>query len=964
MQDKITSCRGLIAQYSPLGIQPGALSKANDCLIRRENIIEDRRGHNLYGSLATQTKQLMTYNGTILSHRGSNIAYDNGSGSFADYSGSYSAISGQKMRFVEQFSNIYATTSAGVKVFSDTAGTAGRLAGSPRSLDPSYVLDAASTGFLAAASQCAYRTCIVRTDAQKNIIRGYPSTRLWTINPAYNYTGNLTNSSATVTSMSSVVGLVVGMNVSGLGIPAGTTLSAIGVSSVTLNNTAVTSATYTGNTTTGSNQVANMSSTQYLQVGMTVTGTGIPASTTITAIVGSVITLSNQATASGSAVSLVFGMTATGVALTFSSSRNVDLTLYIPSECAAGDVIEFYRSAQYLGTASDLSGDEMALVYQYTLVSADISAGFITFTDSITDTLRGASLYTSPSQEGIQQANDRPPLANDIGAYKTFMMYGNTSTKQRLFCTMVGVGSLSGKTITLGGVTYNFGSTEIVSGAGSPQIAIGSTGVAAVDIDTTARSLVRVINRYASNTTIYAYYLTGPGDLPGQMMFEEKGIGGSAFTIQSSAAAIAGMFFPQPPVSPATNSQSTSSNQVQKNAVFYSKDKQGEHVPALNYLLVGPSNKNILRIAPLRDSVIVIKEEGVYRIAGQDPTSFIVVPIDLTVFCKSADSVCVLGNQVYMLSNQGIVAISDTAVQVISRDIEQIILPLLTYSNIGTLTTGMAYESERSYFISTMSTSIDSTQTQTFVYNYFTKTWVRHSYAMVAGIIGADDKMYFAKPSNLSIFKERKTFTDSDYADPDLNITITAIVGSAVTFTLSGAVPSAGWQITQNSVSIVISSYVQVASGTFTANVAAPPLSSWSAGAAILQPSVNMDIAWHSWTAGAPDQLKQVRQIGILADDEVTYNSVTALDVNFTSNFDGTPEVQTLISSGGGWGAAWGATPWGGQGDPAGYPTWVPKNKQYCTRLQLGVNHRTSLERLSIAGCAFSFETVSERIGR
>jgi hypothetical protein len=544
------------------------------------------------------------------------------------------------------------------------------------------------------------------------------------------------------------------------------------------------------------------------------------------------------------------------------------------------------------------------------------------------------------------------------------MFYANTSTKQRLFITLAGTSGLTGNTITLGGVTYSFGSTEIVSGAGSPQIQVGSTNVTAADIDSTARSLVRVINRYASNTTVYAYYLTGPNDLPGQILIEERGVGAAAFTVQGLNSTISGMFFPAPPVSPATNAKSTSSNQVQKNAVYFSKTQQGEHVPPLNYLLVGPANKAILRIAPLRDSTIVIKEEGVYRIAGQDPTSFTVVPIDLTVFCKSPDSVAVLGNQVYMLSNQGIVAISDSAVQVISRDIEQLIQPLLTYGNIGTLTTGAAYESERSYYVSTMSTAVDAVQTQTFVYNYFTKTWVRHSYSMVAGIIGNDDKMYFAKPNVLSVFQERKSFTDADYADPEYAITITAISGALVSFTLA-VPPQVGWCISQGGVSIPIASFTTVGGGgAYVATLTANAPGSWTTGAAILYPSVSMDVAWHSWIGGSPDQMKQVRQVGILADDEVAYNSVTQLNITFTSNLDAQPETIPLTSPGVGWGAAWGAFAWGGVADSAGYPTWVPRNKQYCARLQVGVSHPVALEKLSIAGVCFSFEGVSERIGR
>lgn len=962
-QDKILKCLGLVAQYNPLSTQPGALSRANDCMVRRENIVEDRRGHKLYGSQATQTAQLMGYLSTVLSHRGSAVSYDNGSGTFTDYSGSYSAITGQKMRFVEQFSNLYATTSGGIKVFTDVAGTAAKLAGAPRSLDPSYVLNATATGFLSGGYQCAYRTCITRTDANSNVVRSYPSTRLWAINPTYSPTANAAAGSTTLTALSSNVGIVVGQTLSGLGIPAGTTVVSVSSATLVMSAAAVLAVTPTGNITAASTTVDGLSSVAGIAVAMSVTGAGIPAGTTVASITGTSLVLTNKATSTTVGAAVGVFVSGTGITLTLGSPRNIDLTLYIPSECASGDVIEFYRTAQVASTSSDISGDEMSLVYQVALGTADISNGYINFTDSITDALRGAALYTSPSQEGIAQANDRPPLAKDICSYKNFMFYANTQTKQRLFLTLVGTSSLTTNTVIIASVTYKFGSTEIT--AATPTAAVGTTGVAAVDIDTTARSLVRVINRYSGNTSIYAYYLTGPGDLPGQIMLEEKGIGAAAFTVQVSSSTIAGNFFPAPPVTPSTTTKSTSSNQAQKNAVYYSKSQQGEHVPSLNYLLVGAANKSILRIAPLRDSTIVIKEEGVYRIAGQDPTSFTVVPIDLTVFCKAVDSVAVLGNQVYMLSNQGIVSISDTSVQVISRDIEQLIQPLLTYSSIGTYTTGVAYESERSYYISTMSSSVDTAQTQTFVYNYFTKAWVRHSYAMVAGVIGADDKMYFAKPANLNVYQERKSFTDDDYADPEYAITIVSITGAAVRFTLSGTVPKVGWVISQSAVTISIGSYITNSAGDFTATMTATPPSSWLVGAASLYPSVGMDIIWQSWTANEPANLKQVRQTGILADDESTYNSVSSFAMNFTSNFDSNVDSVTMSSAGQGWGtSAWDSSPWGGSGDSAGYVTYVPRNKQYCTRLQLGVTHPVALERLSIAGCAFAFEMGSERIGR
>jgi hypothetical protein len=831
VQDKITKCLGLVTQYNPLTVAPGALRKANDCMIRREHIIEDRRGYASYASFGSNVSQLLTYLNRVLVLRGTSFEYDNGTGTFAAYTGTYTAPAGAKMRGIEAFSNLYATTTEGIKVFSTLSSTAARRAGAPRALDPSYALSG-TTGFLANNSQCAYRSVIRRTDTQSNVVTGYPSQRLWVVNSS-------------------------------------------------------------------------------------------------------------------------------------GGGRNVTLTSYLPTECVVGDIVQFYRTSQFAtGTGEDAAGDEMGLVYQYELTATEIAAGFIQFTDLVTDTLRGATLYTSPSQEGISQANERPPLCKDLTLYKSnFNFYANCSTKQRLTATLVGAGSLTGKTITLGGVTYNFGATEILSGAGSPQIKVSSTGVAAVDIDETARSLVRVVNRYSSNTAVYAYYLTGPGDLPGQILFEEKGIGAAAFTLQASDSVIGGMFFPAPPVSPSTNIRSTSTNQVQKNAVYFSKAQQPEHVPLLNYLLVGPSNKEILRIVNLRDSAIVIKEEGVYRISGETPQSFTVVPVDMTVFCKAANSVVVLANQVFMLSNQGIVSISESGVQVISREIEPNLTPLLTSASLADYTTGWAYESERSYFLSTITDSSDTAANQTFVYNIFTRTWVRHTYAAAAAIVEpGSDKMYFAKPSSSKLFVERKSFTDADYADPEIAIAITALGVKTMDFTISGTAPLEGWAVSQNGSDLLIESLGTIAGG-YRATMTSEIPSSWTVGAAVIYPSVGMEIEWHEWTNQNPDVLKQASMVGILADD-LGSNSVSSLAATFRTNFDNETEEVEIAQPRAGWGSSWGSTPWGGGGDSLGYPTYVPMNKQYCTRLNVGVRHKNAREKLSIAGVAFSFRAVSNRIGR
>jgi hypothetical protein len=899
-QEKALKFPGLITQYNSLALAPGALVRANDCSIRRENVIEDRRGHKLYSELSNQTAQLMVYDNKVISHNSSVISYDNGSGTFANYSGNYEAPTGRKMRHLEASSNLYVTTSAGVKVFTDVAGTAGRLAGAPRALNATYTTTGA-TGFLANGENCAYRSVIKRTDANENVLRGYPSQRLW-----------VTNSSG--------------------------------------------------------------------------------------------------------------------------GARNIALTVYLPSDAIAGDTIEVYRTEAATGTSTDNAGDEMALVYQYETLSADISTGSVTFTDSVTDALRGAALYSNPSEEGIAKANDRPPLAKDICLYKVFMLFANTKTKHRLFSTLVGAGKLgfsttgntssnttldslasttnlavgwkvegagipagttvatitssvaivlsqaatvtatgvtinfyTNQSIVLASSTYAFGSTEITSGAGSPQIKVSVTGVAASDIDLTARSIEYVVNRFATNTSIYAYYISGPNDTPGKLMFEERGLGAAAFTIQASNSTIAGMFFPSPPTSPATSSACTSSQDERVNAVYVAKSQQNEHVPALDYLLIGPSNKEILRVVALRDSAIVIKEEGVYRITGDTFANMVVTPIDLTVYCNAADSVAVLANQVFMLSNQGIVLISESGVQVISREIEPSLLPILNSSYLAGASYGAAYESERSYYLTTLSNSLDTYATQTLVYNIFTRTWVRHTYAMVSGVVEpAADKLYFAKRSDTDIYVERKDFSATDYADPEFDITITTLTSpDTVEFTLTGDTPEAGWIISQNNTDIEIDTVTSISGSTYRAVLVSDYPGTWATGAAEIFPSVGMDIEFHSFTGGqSPDVLKQVRAVGIFSDDIPGNNSVTSFIATFRTNFDPEAEEITLEQPSSGWGGAWGAMPWGGSGDSHGYPTWVPRNKQYCTRMNLGIKHQVARERMVITGVGYVFEPVSDRIGR
>jgi hypothetical protein len=137
-------------------------------------------------------------------------------------------------------------------------------------------------------------------------------------------TGVLTNGSATITSVSSLTGIIVGQPISGTGIPAGATVTGTGTNSITMSvaataNSALTTAyTFTAITVAGSNIVTPTGAFSGLVIGQTLTGAGIPAGTTITALGTATVTLSANATVSS--IASPTGITTAGSAVLTSVS--------------------------------------------------------------------------------------------------------------------------------------------------------------------------------------------------------------------------------------------------------------------------------------------------------------------------------------------------------------------------------------------------------------------------------------------------------------------------------------------------------------------------------------------------------------------------------------------------------------------------------------------------------------------
>lgn len=218
-----------------------------------------------------------------------------------------------------------------------------------------------------------------------------------------------------------------------------------------------------------------------------------------------------------------------------------------------------------------------------------------------------------------------------------------------------------------------------------------------------------------------------------------------------------------------------SDNERNTNRVYYSKFQQPEAVPSVNFLDVGASNKDILRIFPLRDSLFVFKQDGLYRISGET-APFSVALFDSSCILTAADSVDVTNNNVFGWTTQGISTITEAGVNIISRPIDNIILEKSSskYLNFPTVTWGRGYESDNSYLVFTNEVPSDATAMICYRYSALTNTWTTIDKSYTCGLVlSIDDKLYVGAGDVNFIEQERKEFTRLDYADRELPSVLT-----------------------------------------------------------------------------------------------------------------------------------------------------------------------------------------------
>ena len=639
------------------------------------------------------------------------------------------------------------------------------------------------------------------------------------------------------------------------------------------------------------------------------------------------------------------------------STKAVDLVVTIPVGVTTSWFVQIYRSAPVneVGVGSGgTPNDELGLVYEAHPTAGEITAKSMTITDIVPDTLRGATIYTAASQEGLAAQNEIAPLAEDISQFRDCIFYGKTTSKHRFYLTLISVGATAGvqvnDTLTIGGVVYTAKAAETAS---SGQFKVTTAGSAASNIDITARSLVRVINQYASST-VYAYYLSGSDDLPGKILLEERSIGGAAFPILSSRATCW-----NPTDIPTSGTATSSTNDNFANGLFWSKPNQPEAVPLVNFAFVGSKNDDIVRIKALRDALYILKASGeVYKLTGYYP-NFQIDKIEDSVKLIGPETLVVLNNQLYGLSDQGVVVLGDST-KVISRPIEQELLELVNqnYSLVQSTSFGVAYESDRKYYLFVPTTSADTYPTQAHVYNIFTNTWVRHTVPASCGLVDNSNNFLLGDPTSNYLLKERKNYSFLDQADYGFDTTISVIAGTTITIGSGIDNVSAGDILYQSSSLFAIVESVDPATQTLTIETD-PGL---ALAAVTILKGIETRITWAPAAFQNPGIQKQIHTATLMFKTDF----LGSAELGFVSDLDQEEDFVTIQGRGLGlWGLfPWGEEIWGGESIKRPLRQWVPLAKQRCSQLTISFNHTWGYSNWQLVGISLFGETGSEDVGR
>ena len=577
---------------------------------------------------------------------------------------------------------------------------------------------------------------------------------------------------------------------------------------------------------------------------------------------------------------------------TTAGTVNGALTIPIPSDAAASDVIEVYRSASVASPTEP--EDAQYLTARHVVTSGDISTGTVALVDSTLPADLGVALYTNGSEEGIEQANEVPPIAADATLFANMVFYGYTTGRHLVFRTLMLVGGSSGtyaggiKRVATTGITSG-GSATLTSVADTSQIRAGmlvvengksptqsgtyiaaDTYVVSTTVDTvvmsqsaTSSGAITIqfcdvvqcgtkkfyawsatekdnraflcssasanVDRVRLTADAMAYVINVATATPkaahlglGDMVFESRDLGGSAFTLASSAT--------DAWRDPLDNTGVQSTADTQKNGLAWSKPFEPESVPLQNYQPLGDPLKEVIRLVVSGDALYVFKRDGTWRVTGTNAFDLRFDLVDSTLILIAEDAIATLGDRIYLWTSGGVARLSSGGANIVSQntiaadigDRESVNSTFPAVASAYHAWMAASYTSDEVYLgIATAVAFSADIAEQIWVWNEKTSTWVTWrtdgvTSARCGAYNPADDLLWLGSPSAAyDLLKERKVAGSAlNNADRGYAITLTSAAGSTVLYDPGASTYSAkaGDAIVQSGA--VVSVIVSIVDGT------------------------------------------------------------------------------------------------------------------------------------------------------
>ena len=918
MNSNILKISGLYTYPNPLSSTPeGALQKAANIVIASKNVAEPRRGFNaLEGTLSSESyrgHKFSSYQSQILlNYATDKLAYYNTTSDlWVDYSGTYEAPDTllAKMKFTRANSNIYFTTTNGVKKLDSYTNNVSS-AGMVRAIDAELSLSG-SSGFLADDTQVAYRVVWGIKDANKNLILGTPSGRAQIANSV----GGSATRDVSVTCY----------------IPSGVTTSHF--FQVYRSHPSATADTEP-NDELGLVYEANPTS------GELIAGSVTFVDSTPESLIGA--DLYTNASQQGISQSNEEPPYCKDLALFKGSMFYVNIVrfqeLVITLLAADGD------NAIQSGDIITIAGTDYTATTDIAIdfVDGDVTPGTDTINEVGHNFFTGLKLQlttTGTLPAGLALLTDYYVIKVDNDNFKLATSYADALNNIPVDITAAA-----------GGGTHT--ATPIPEDTVTRTFQIYTAGTPSQDIADTARSLCRVVNQQSS-ATVYAYYISGYNELPGKILIRSRTFGSSEFSVTASDNGTA--WNPQLPTS-GTSVQSEA--ETHKNGIAVAKTGQAEAVPALNLLFSGTAADENRRVIALRDSLFILKDnDGVYRISGNSPSDFFVELFDASTRILAPETAQVLNNQIWCLSDQGVVAISDSGVEVKSLPIEDLLLNLFGAARDQVRSYSFAYSSEtdRRYTLFVPEGLGDTSAKVGYSYSTATDSWTTIEREMTCGFVNpADDKIYLGDANSTNILQERKTYTNADFMDEAVGaFDILAYSGTTLTLNdvLNISIGDLVYQTddTQSPITSINSFTNQV--------TVADTLTSWTISSVTVFKSFKCEVVWDHYVADQPGFQKHFSENQLMFEK----NNFNIGFATYHSELSPSTEEISFDGSGAGqWGLfPWGERPWGGVSLPRPFRFYVPLEKQRCSQIYMGFKMQEAKGSFRLTGVIVRFNPMS-----